>query len=499
MAGKIVADYLYQYAEEQPETIAVVAGKESASYRRLAGLTRGYASYLKEKGLLKGDIVVVKASQTLDFVVAYLAVHTAEGIVVPVEKNVPPTGIQAIARFLGAKMLVSRDAADRACEDMLYLDGSTIMSDAQSTVPVEFSLPEEDDSSDILFTTGTTGTSKGVELTHSALVKNSEKEINAFRFRRDTVIIVPGPLNHAGNLWKLWTTIINGSTLYLLSGMTDMKGFFDALDYAGNRAGCYLSPSAIRTLFALTGDRIGLYDGKIDFIIAGSSAFPETDRQRLCRLLPGVRLYNGYGSSETCVLCMYEYSKEPGRINCVGKALPNTRVFVVDGDRRIIRSSKDNPGYLACTTDGMMKGYFNAPELTRQVLVDGVAYTNDVGYIDEDGYVCIIGRADDVINVGGLKVAPAEVEEAALSIDGIEDCICVPVPHPISGHTPKLLVVMREGAEFSPKKISAALLDKLEGYKVPTEFAQVERVARTYNGKLDRKAYRSDGRVVEKE
>lgn len=490
MAGKIVADYLYQHAEERPEKIAVVAGGASASYRRLAGLTRGYASYLKEKGLLKGDVVVVKASQTLDFVVAYLAVHTAGGVAVPVEKNVPPAGIQSIARFLGAKMAIGPDAAGPAGENMVYLDGANILSDARNTAPVEFSLPGEDDSSDILFTTGTTGTSKGVELAHSALVKNSEKEINAFRFRKDTVILVPGPLNHAGNLWKLWTTIMNGSTLYLLSGMTDIKGFFDALDYAGERAACYLSPSAIRTLFALTGDQIGRYDGKIDFIIAGSSAFPESDRQRLCRLLPGVRLYNGYGSSEACVLCMYEYSAEPGKVNCVGKALPNTQVFVVDDSRKVIRSSKDNLGYLACATDGMMKGYFNAPELTRQVLADGVIYTNDVGYIDEDGFVYIIGRADDVINVGGLKVAPTEVEEAALSIDGIEDCICVPVPHPISAQAPKLLVVMREGTAFSPREIAAALQDKLEGYKVPIKYEQVDRVARTYNGKPDRKAYR---------
>ena len=490
MAGKIVADYLFQYAGEQPERVAVVAGGVSASYQRLAGLAGGYASCLKEKGLRKGDIVAVKASQTLDFVVAYLAVHVAGGVAVPVEKNVPPAGIQSIARFLGAKLVISDDPAALPREDAVFLDSARVLADAESAPPAAHPLPGEEDPADILFTTGTTGLSKGVELAHSAQVKNSEKEISAFRFRKDTVIIVPGPLNHAGNLWKLWTTIINGSTLYLLNGMTDIKGFFDALDYAGERAACYLSPAAIRTLFALTGDRIGLYDGKLDFIIAGSSAFPEPDRQRLCRLLPGVRLYNGYGSSEACVLCMYEYSAAPGKINCVGKALPNTQVFVVDDSRRVIHSSKDNPGYLACTTDGMMTGYFNAPELTRQVLSDGVIYTSDVGYIDEDGFVYVTGRADDVINVGGLKVAPAEVEEAALSIDGIEDCICVPVPHPISGQAPKLLVVMREGAEFSPKTISAALQDKLEGYKVPTQYERVDRVARTYNGKPDRKAYR---------
>lgn len=487
MAGKTVADYLYQHAEERPEKLAVAAGGVSASYRRLAGLTRGYASYLKEKGLLKGDVVAVKASQTLDFIVAYLAVHTAGGIAAPLEKNAPAASVAAIARFLGAKAVIS-DEPPR--EDAVFLDSAHVLADAESTPPAAQLLPGEEDSADILFTTGTTGISKGVELSHRALTANAEKEIDCFRFKKDTVAIVPGPLNHAANIWLLHTTIVNGSTICPLNGMTDIKGFFDVLDRTQGSPGCYLPPAAIRTLFTLTGNAIGRYNGKLDFLIAGSAALPESAKQQLRRLLPDTRLYNAYGSSEAGLLCVYDYNACPGKGNSVGRAVLNTRMLVVDDDRNVIRSSRDNPGYLASVGPSGMKGYVNEPELTRQVMTDGVVYTNDIGYIDEDGFVYIIGRADDVINVGGLKVAPAEVEEAALSVDGIEDCICVPMPHPISGQAPKLLVVMREGAEFSPREISTALQDKLEGYKVPAKYEQVDSVARTYNGKPDRKAYR---------
>lgn len=186
---------------------------------------------------------------------------------------------------------------------------------------------------------------------------------------------------------------------------------------------------------------------------------------------------------------MYDYSKYPGRAGCIGKAMPHSKIFVVNDDKEEIASSKDNMGLLACEGDVNMKGYINEPELTKEVLIDGVVYTNDIGYIDEEGFVYIAGRKGDVINVGGLKVAPTEVEEAALAIDGIEDCICLPIDHPITGQAIKLLVVMRGGTEFAPKQFTTFLKTRLENYKVPIKYEQVESIARTYNGKLDRKAY----------
>ena len=136
-----------------------------------------------------------------------------------------------------------------------------------------------------------------------------------------------------------------------------------------------------------------------------------------------------------------------------------------------------------------MKGYVNDPELTAQTLVNGIVYTNDLGYIDEDGFVYVTGRRDDVINVGGLKVAPTEVEAAALEYDGVEDCVCVAVPDNITGSALKLLVVIPSG-ELQPAKLSAYLASRLEGYKVPKFYERVEKIARTFNGKIDRKAYR---------
>lgn len=454
-----------------------------------------YAAFLREKGLEKGDVVVAKASQSLSYVVIYLGVHLAGGVITSAEEHMSIEGMADIVQAVKAKMIISNDKAVLEYCNAVYLDSADVLDPAIDTdkPQIKWQFPEADDSADILFTTGTTGASKGVELSHRALVATAENLIYGCGYRQDTVLIVPGPLNHANPIRKLFTTLINGSTIYILNGMTNMKAFFTALNYPKGRIACCLPPSAIRTIFQLTRNEIGKYADRIDFIESATAPLPEPDKERLCVLLPNTRLLNNYGSSEAASVCMYDYRKYPGKVGCVGKTMPNSRVFIVDDHKEEIKSSKHNMGLLACIGDVNMKGYINEPELTKEVLVEGVVYTNDIGYIDEEGFVYIAGRKGDVINVGGLKVAPAEVEETALAIDGIEDCICLSIEHPITGQSLKLLVVMRDGAEFSPRKFTAFLKTRLENHKVPIKYERVESIARTYNGKLDRKAYDASG------
>ena len=148
-------------------------------------------------------------------------------------------------------------------------------------------------------------------------------------------------------------------------------------------------------------------------------------------------------------------------------------------------------GLIACQGDTLMSGYVNDPELTATVLRDATIFTADMGHIDEEGMLRLEGRQGDVINVGGYKVAPTEVEDAALSLPEIKDCICIAVDHPVMGQALKLLVVVSEGMTFDKRQIARALKDRLEVYKVPLLYEQVEKIQRTYNGKIDRKFYSS--------
>lgn len=485
---KTVVECVFEHAQATPEKTAVIAGGVETTYGRLFSLANSYGNFLADRGLKKGGVVVTRAAQTLEYVVLYLGVHLAGGVISSLEKTVPDQVMLQVADTVNAQMIISEDLSAFEGEERLLVRRD-VLADAErfSGSPLR-PFPRLEDSADILFTTGTTGKSKGVELSHKALVATAENLIFGCGYRPDTLIIVPGPLNHANPIRKLFTTLVNGSGIVILDGMIDIRAFFRALDYPG-RIACCLPPSAVRMIFTLTKDKIGEYAEKIDFIESATAPLPETDREHLSRLLPHTRLLNNYGSSEAASVCMYDYNKYPGLVGCVGKAMPNSRIVVVNDEKEIIQSSKDNMGLLACIGDVNMKGYVNEPELTREVLEDGVVYTSDVGYIDGDGFVYISGRKGDVINVGGLKVAPTEVEAAALAMDGIEDCICVPVDNPITGKALKLIVVLREDMPFDVKAIRSFLSTRLEAFKVPVAYEEADHVARTYNGKLDRKAY----------
>jgi len=146
-------------------------------------------------------------------------------------------------------------------------------------------------------------------------------------------------------------------------------------------------------------------------------------------------------------------------------------------------------GMISCQGDTLMSGYIGDPELTATVLRDDTVYMSDYGMLDEEGMLHIGGRESDVINVGGFKVAPTEVEDVVMSIDGVQDCICISAEHRIMGRAVKLLVVMDDGFVLDKKKIARYIAARLEPYKVPQLYEQVDAIARTYNGKLDRKYY----------
>lgn len=148
-------------------------------------------------------------------------------------------------------------------------------------------------------------------------------------------------------------------------------------------------------------------------------------------------------------------------------------------------------GRVAIKTQMNFKGYWAMPDLTASLYHGDWFLTNDAGYIDGDGYLYILGRVDDVINIGGLKVHPSEIESAASKIDGIDECLCIEVPNAMMGSAAKLLVRLATGATLSARDIRAELKSSLDSYKVPSSIEFVAEIRKTAIGKPDRKFYNS--------
>jgi acyl-CoA synthetase (AMP-forming)/AMP-acid ligase II len=239
----------------------------------------------------------------------------------------------------------------------------------------------------------------------------------------------------------------------------------------------FFVPATIRMILQFASEKLASYAHKLDFIESGAAPLPQADMLRLCELLPKTRLYNTYASTETGIIATYNYNDGRCMANCLGRPMPHSRVFITP------------EGLIACQGDTLMSGYVGDPELTATILRDDTVFTSDIGTLDDEGMLHLSGRASDVINVGGFKVSPIEVEEVAMSNPMVSDCICISAAHLVTGRALKLLVVTPPGQTLDKRSLARYLADRLEPYKVPMLYEQVDTIARTYNGKLDRKHY----------
>lgn len=441
-------DYLHQNARCYPDKVAVVCGDTTLTYAQLWQEVARRAQDFHPH-----EVVCFRSSQDIDFLVTYMAVHLAGGVAAPLEHGMPDTLFERISSAVAHSFTL------------------------HSSLPI----------ADILYTTGTTGQSKGVMVSHRALIADAENLIAGQGFSHDLVFIINGPLNHIGSLSKIWPCIILGATILIIEGMKDLNAFFRALDTPPSsfllppssklKFATFFVPATIRMILQFAPDRLASYAHKLDFIESGAAPLPQTDMKRLCELLPHTRLYNTYASTETGIIATYNYNDDRCMANCLGRPMPHSKILIT------------LDGLIACQGDTLMSGYVGDPELTATVLRDDTVFTSDVGILDEEGMLHLSGRASDVINVGGFKVSPIEVEEAAMASPMVSDCICISASHPVTGRALKLLVVTPPGQKLDKRTLARYLADRLEPYKVPMLYEQVDTIARTYNGKLDRKFY----------
>ena len=435
-----IENYIERNARSYPDKIAVVCKQDKFTYQQLQDHIDRRVDELKSGNCQEGQIVCLRAFSSIEYLVDYFALHVIGCVVAPLEKDIPESQFQKISMELCAH-----------------------------------SVPKG--SADILYTTGTTGKSKGVVISHQTIIADAENLIDGQGFSHDLAFVVSGPLNHIGSLSKIYPVMMLGATLIIVDGLKDMNKFFDAFEFPAPKMATFLVPASIRILIQFGAERLAALSEKIDFIETGAAAISHADMMSLCQLLPTTRLYNTYASTETGIISTYNYNDGKCVAGCLGRPMKNSRIIITD------------KGLIACEGKTLMTEYVGDPERTASVLIDGVVYTSDLGALDEAGMLHLKGREDDVINVGGFKVAPTEVEDAALSFPDVKDCVCISVDHQITGKALKLLVVMKDDKALNRKALALHLKSILETYKIPLLYSQIDKVERTFNGKINRKFY----------
>ena len=525
-----------ELAAVQPEAPAVLFKSEVLTYAQLSARIRRVGSMLMQMGIHRGDRVLYTALSKPETVVMYLGIQYAGGTAVAMDKNATPENASGIYEDTTASLFLTdrpmkgyeetcrlyslKELYTRACaSDEADLRGKDSISEETDTREPEKSLclpyvlPDPEEIAEMIFTTGTTGKPKGVMLSYRAVCRISMNTKEGIGITGEDRVLVPLPLHHSLALRELRAALFSGGSVVLQNGFTFAKELEKNITEL-KCTGMVTVPASFELTRTQMGEKFPQIVGQLRYIEVGAGSLSVRQRKEFAALLPDTDLNNTWGSSETGGALFTKVSRivadeeHPARVAAIGKALTGIRVLALgekpaavtaeteelppDHPERLALAATDaeHPGRLALKGEMVMSGYWNRPKETTDALRDGWLVTNDLVYMDDDGYVYMLGRSDDIINVGGEKVSPIEVENIASECPGIRECACIGVPDPqeVLGQVPALFMVIQPG--FSEHELKQYLATHMERFKIPQAFVTVSELPRNRMKKLDRREMR---------
>ena len=477
-----IVEGFFRSAQAHPQKTAIIFKEEEVSYQEAAERVLRTAAFLKRHEVEKGDRVAFYGEKNPLFAYLYLATHLVGAVAVPLDKKLPDDRLPDLLDQTEPRLVVHPTEIAHAYNQVPF--GEEILAESPLKIE-EVSVPDNADLADILFTTGTTGSAKGVKLTHYNILAGAVNS-NAFIGNgASDVEIIPLPLHHAFGLRRLRTNLMLGATVVLIDGFLFPKLFFEAIEEHGATGICMV-PSGFAIVKKLMKDRYIPHFRKLKYIEFGSAPMPVEQKQELAETLPNTRICMHYGLTEAAANTFLEFHDSADKLQALGRPTPNVEVAIID--EQGTPQPTGEVGEIGVKGAIQTPGYWKRPELTERSFVDGWFKTGDLGYKDEEGYLFLRGRKDDVINVGGKKVFPAEIELALNEHPAVKDSACISVAQgdQITGERIKAFIVAKRGEKPAGQELTAFLRERLESYKIPQEFAFIRTIPTSASGKKQR-------------
>ncbi len=476
----LLPEVLRLHARQRPGQVALVANDKRITYEELWDDILRAAAWLQERGMKTGDVLALYAEKRWEFFALYFGAQLMGVIVLNMDPGIRQARYGAIMHQVQPKLSVGATAYADVPWEAVELRPSG----AQPELPAL----SRDDVAEIMFTTGTTGTPKGVQLTHGNLA-SSAAHINKFiGTNAGDIEVLALPICHSFGLGRMRCVLAAGGTLVMTPGFSDARKFLRIIR-ENHATGVAMVPSAWAYLHSVSGDLLAEYGTHLRYIEFGSMSMPIEEKHRLMRLFPNTRLCMHYGSTEASRSSFLEFHAESEKLDSIGRAAPGVEIRICDGGGKALPPGEE--GEICIRGPHVMRGYLHTPR-------EGAFYgdffrSGDWGYVDAEGYVHLSGRMKDIINVGGEKVSPEEVEAVLNLMPGVAESACVPAPEPkgILGEVVKAILVAAPAVPRpTDEQIQTAVADRLERFKVPRIIEWREKLARTDSGKLQRNLMR---------
>ncbi len=461
------------------------------------------ANVLVLRGVSPGDRVAVQVEKSPENLMLYLACLRAGAVYLPL--NTAYT-LAELEYFIGdaEPTLIVCDPGKREgiaeiaarhgspAVDTLDADGRGSLTEDAERAPADFAdVPrEEDDLAAILYTSGTTGRSKGAMLTHRNLSSNALTLVDYWRFTAADVLLHPLPIYHTHGLFVATNTLLHAGGSMIFLPKFDAEEIMRLMPRATSMMGVPTYYTRLLQHPAL--DRAACAHMRL-FTSGSAPLLAETHREFKART--GHAILERYGLTETGMNTSNPYDGD--RIaGTVGFPLPGVELRIADPDTGKVLAQGEN-GIIEVRGPNVFAGYWRMPDKTKaEVRPDGFFITGDIGKIDERGYVHIVGRAKDLIITGGFNVYPKEIESEIDALPGVVESAVIGCPHPDFGEGVTAVVVLAKGAELTERAVLDALAGRIAKFKVPKRVLFAPDLPRNSMGKVQKNVLREAHKML---
>ena len=483
-----LAQILSDAAAGEPEQVAVKLDDFALNYGLLEQAAMRTAMMLEQHGIATGDRVALMLPNVPHFVVAYYGILRAGAVVVPLNVLNKQREVEYYLRDSGAKLLFVWDdfaeeaapaAAEVGCECIRVVPGEFEQTLFQIDPREELVQRESGDTAVLLYTSGTTGTPKGAELTHDNLLSNCRASHELFDLGVGTVVLGALPLFHSfGQTCAMNTCVVAGGMLTLLPRFDPVKALeiidrdeVDVFEGVPSMYGAILNvPDHER------------YDTSTLRCCASGGAAMPVELMRAFEQAFSCEILEGYGLSETSPVASFNHPDRERKPGSIGTPIAGVEMKVVDD------SDNDLPpgevGEIVIRGHNVMKGYWGRPDATTEAMRGGWFHTGDLARVDSDGYFFIVDRKKDMIIRNGFNVYPREIEEVLYEHPAVREAAVVGIPHDEFGEEIGAAVSLKDGASVTTDEIRDFVKDQVAAFKYPRKVWIVDDLPKGPTGKI---------------
>jgi long-chain acyl-CoA synthetase len=483
--------------QAHPALIEVASGRR-LSWGEMDAAVDAAASGLRQAGLSPGDRVVVRLAGTVEYCIAVFGVLRAGGVLVPTARRAAPRELDEVLADSGARLLIAgvddEVAMRAATSGVSVIEPPGPVSGSVSPVSPQ---THGEDLAVLAFTSGSSGTARGVMLSHRALLSNIA-QCAALRpapvTPADTVLLAL-PLFHVYGLGPGLLQVANAGATAVLAGRFDAAESLAAI--SAHRVTTVVGvPPMYRAWLQLGAESLRRAFATVRLLTSGAAPL-EASLAAAFADATGLGIFEGYGLTETGPVLTSTLVGGLPKPGSVGRPLPGIELRLVHPDGTPLGADSDpdddedesGTGLVAAHGPNLLTGYW--PDAENGPDDEGWFRTGDVGYLDADGDLHLVARASDLIIVNGFNVYPHEVERALLEHPTIAQAAVIGVPHELSGETVRAVIVLAGSASLTREELDAHCAYRLARYKIPTSVDVVAELPTTATGKLARRALRT--------